>query len=145
MDRGRGTLRLALLLSLVMAPAPALPDLVLTAQVGMLPWKSVGRLDNLAARTGFEAFIAGHPGVVIKEFERIWLPGTHWGSSQVMSLAATAGPDILQVDFAELGRYAREGLVQAVDDLYGEWEEKSRWSEPLTGGLKIEDRTCGVP
>jgi len=134
----------AVLLALGVVPAPALPDLVLNAQLGMLPWKSAGRTDNVAARTGFEAFIARHPGVVIKEFERIWLPGTHWGSSQVMSLAATAGPDILQVDFCDLGRYAREGLIQTVDDLYADWEEKARWSEPLVGGLKIEDHTWGA-
>jgi multiple sugar transport system permease protein len=92
----------------------------------------------------FERYQATHPGINVYEFERLWLPGASWGAAEVMSVAGTAGPEILALNYTELGGYVREGLIQPVDDLYEGWMEKDRWPQSLTGGLKLEGRTWGV-
>lgn len=121
------------------------PRTVLSAQLGMVPWKGIGHVQGLAARGAFEKYLAAHPGVDVVEYERIWLPGLHWGAAQVMSVASTAGPDLMFLTLDEMGAYVREGLVQPLDDLMDDWVERSRWPAPLSEGLRVEGRHWGMP
>lgn len=147
MDRPATTLWAALLLAAVAGTATfsgASDKLILTGQLGMVPWKTKASLETMAARAAFDKFAAAHPEVEVQEFERIWLPGSHWGAAQIMSLAAGAGPDMLYLPFGELGKYVREGLIQPVDAAYEDWDEKGRWPSTLTEPLKLESHTWGA-
>ncbi len=121
------------------------PRTVLSASLGMVPWKGIGHVQGISSRAAFEKYLAAHPGLDVVEYERIWLPGLHWGAAQVMSLASTAGPDLLFIELHEMGGYVREGLLQPVDDMMESWVEKSRWPAPLLDGIRIEDKAWGVP
>jgi len=114
------------------------------AQIGMVPWKGTGEIINRAGRVAFEKYQIAHPGINVYEFERLWLPGASWGAAEVMSVAGSAGPEILALSNTELSGYVREGLIQPVDDLYEGWMEKDRWPKSLTDELKLEGRTWGV-
>ena len=135
---------LFLIACLLASAARAGRKVVMSAQLGLVPWKGVGHIHGESERAAFDKFLLAHPEVEIQEFDRLWLPGQAWGAAQVMSLAATAGPDLAYLDFADLGRYAREGLIQPIDDLYDGWDERGRWPESLVEGLKFENKTWGV-
>ncbi len=133
------------LFACLLAPAArAERRIVLSAQLGLVPWKGVGHIHGESERAAFDKFLAAHPEADVQEFDRLWLPGQAWGAAQVMSLAATAGPDLAYLDFPDLARYAREGLIQPIDDLCGNWDERDRWPESLVEGLKFEDKTWGI-
>jgi len=132
------------LLTAVLLAASSASAIELSAQLGFVPWKGTGDIGNQALSLGFDRYLQNHPGVMVYEYERLWLPGFQWGAAQVMSVAGTAGPDMLSLGFSELGGYVREGLVQPVDDLYEGWLEKDRWPQSLVEGLKLEGRTWGV-
>jgi len=125
-------------------PIQSSDKLILTGQLGMVPWKTRASLDTMAARAAFDKYSAAHPEVEIQEFERIWLPGNHWGAAQIMSLASGAGPDMLYIGFGDIGTYVREGLIQSVDGHYDDWDEKARWSAALTEPLKLEGHVWGA-
>ncbi len=130
---------------LLTAPGPAAAaQTVLSAQLGLVPWKAAGNVTNVAPRLAFEKFLAAHPEVDVHEFERLWLPGQHWGAAQVMSLAANAGPDLFRLGFDELAGYVREGLIQPVDEDVENWEERARWPDSLTADLKLEGHDWGL-
>ena len=138
----RGFLSIAAVLfcALLSSPVPAID---LYAQIGMVPWKGTGDILNRAMRAAFERYQAEHTGINVYEFERLWLPGASWGAGEVMSVAGTAGPEILALSYTDLSGYVREGLIQPVDDLYEGWMEKDRWPKSLTDDLKLEGRTWG--
>src|SRR5688500_19303379 len=116
--------------------AAAEPRTILSASLGMVPWKGLGHVQRLSSRGAFEKYLAAHPGLDVVEYERIWLPGLLWGAAQVMSLAATAGPDLLFIELGEMGGYVREGLVQPLDDQMRDWVERSRWPAALLDGIR---------
>jgi len=134
-------LGLALALGVLPGIAPAVRTLTISA--GLIPWKGVGGPGNLALRENYEEFLRTHPGIEFLEYRSVRLPGVHRGAAEVMSLAATAGPDITLIPFSMLASFVREGLIQPVDDLFDTWPEKGRWPEPLVNDLKIEGHHWG--
>ncbi len=137
-------MRALLILLALTAARPAFPAIELSAQLGLVPWKAAGRIDNLAARAAFERFLALNPNVRVVEFERLWLPGHYWGAAEVMSIAGNAGPEIMLVPFSELGGYVRAGLIQDLESQYEGWSGKIRFPESLRQSLKLEGKSWGA-
>ena len=132
-----------LALALLLAGGPALAGKSLTISAGLIPWKAIGGPGNLALRECYEEYLRTHSGLELAEYRSVRLPGVHRGAAQVMSLAAAAGPDISLIPFAFLANYAREGLIQPVDDLFDAWPERGRWPDPVVDDLKINGRSWG--
>ena len=117
----------------------------LTIQTALLPWRGSGLLDNRVASELHQEFVARHPGLTLVEFEPAALPGPQAGAGQIMSLAAQAGPDLMMIDFKDLGVYVGAGLVQPMDDLWAAWPENGRWPAELIAGLGLEGHQWMVP
>lgn len=132
-----------LALAVLFHPGAAIAGKSLSITAGLIPWKGIGGPGNLSLRECYEEFLRNHPGLELVEYRSARLPGVYRGAAEVMSLAATAGPDVTLVPFSMLANFVREGLIQPVDDLYGSWPEKNRWPDTVVKDLMVEGHHWG--
>ncbi len=131
--------------ALVPSPSPAVEvrgnQVILSAHTWLIPWKGVDRTMQLT----FDLFKQRHPEVRIVEHEFMFLPGAYSGAGQVMSLVGRAGPDLFDLFHSDLNMYAREGVIQPIEDLIDSWEGKARFPPSVLEGLKIDGHSWLVP